>query len=89
MQSYDFQKNDAYATGSQSSRRVRLHAQSVIEDQMWLLGWGGLTVLGAIDSLPLGLTEIPEEEEESPETRVRACPRGRAFTTTDLDRTLA
>ena len=28
-----------------------------------MLGWGGLTVLGAIDSLPLGLTEIPEEEE--------------------------
>jgi hypothetical protein len=28
-----------------------------------MLGWGGLTVLGAIDSLPLGLTEVPEEEE--------------------------
>jgi hypothetical protein len=27
-----------------------------------MLGWGGLTVLGAIDSLPLGLTEVPEEE---------------------------
>jgi hypothetical protein len=26
------------------------------------LGWGGLTVLGAIDSLPLGLTEVPQEE---------------------------
>ena len=29
-----------------------------------MLGWGGLTVLGAIDSLPLGVTEVPEEEEE-------------------------
>ena len=54
-----------------------------------MLGWGGLTVLGAIDSLPLGLTEVPEEEEEEPETRVRAFPRGRAITTTALDRTLA
>jgi hypothetical protein len=31
----------------------------------WILGWGGLTVLGAVDSLPLGITEKPEEEEES------------------------
>ena len=27
-----------------------------------MLGWGGLTVLGAIDSLPLGVTERPDEE---------------------------
>jgi len=28
-----------------------------------VFGWGGLTVLGAIDSLPLGLEEPPEEAE--------------------------
>ena len=33
VQSYDFQKNDAYATGSQSfDGDVQLHAQSVVED---------------------------------------------------------
>ena len=28
---------------------------------MWLMGWGGATVLGAVDSLPVGVTEVPEE----------------------------
>jgi hypothetical protein len=27
-------------------------------------GWGGLTILGAVDSLPVDVTERPEEEEE-------------------------
>ena len=86
VQSYDFQKNDAYATGSQSFDATFGFTHNLSsKSRMWVLGWGGLTVLGAIDSLPLGLTEIPEEEERSPETRVRAFPRDRAFTTTDLD----
>ena len=89
VQSYDFQKNDAYATGSQSFEAAFGFTQNLSSTtSVWLLGWGGLTVLGAIDSLPVGLTEAPEEEE-GPETRVRAFPRGRAITTTDLDRTLA
>jgi len=32
--------------------------------RLTLMGWGGLTVLGAIDSLPLGVTEKPKEEPE-------------------------
>ena len=55
LQTYDYQKNDAYQTGAQSidaavsstshlSSRVRLH----------MAGWGGFAVLGAIDSRPLG-----------------------------------
>lgn len=55
LQTYDYQKNDAYQTGAQSieaavggtsvlTSRVRLH----------LAGWGGFAVLGAIDSRPLG-----------------------------------
>jgi Domain of unknown function (DUF3943) len=64
LQSYDFQKNDAYATGSQSFEAAFGFTQNLSSTtRFWMLGWGGLTVLGAIDSLPLGLTEIPEEEE--------------------------
>ena len=64
VQSYDFQKNDAYATGSQSFEAAFGFTQNLSSTtRFWMLGWGGLTVLGAIDSLPLGLTEIPEEEE--------------------------
>lgn len=67
MQSYDYQNNDAYATGAQSfeaavGRTFALSSRSAV----WVSGWGGLSVLGAIDSLPLGVTEQPEEEEEEP-----------------------
>jgi hypothetical protein len=31
---------------------------------MLVLGWGGLTVLGAVDSLPLGVTDVPEEDPD-------------------------
>lgn len=68
MQSYDYQNNDAYATGAQSfeaavGRTFALSSRSA----MWLSGWGGLSVLGAIDSLPLGVTEPAEEEEPTSE----------------------
>jgi Domain of unknown function (DUF3943) len=63
VQSYDFQKNDAYATGSQSVEAGFGFTQDLSSTtRFWMLGWGGLTVLGAIDSLPLGLEEPPEEE---------------------------
>jgi hypothetical protein len=66
VQSYDFQKNDAYATGSQSFDGAFGFTHNLSSTtRMWVLGWGGLTVLGAIDSLPLGLSEPPEEEEET------------------------
>jgi hypothetical protein len=67
MQSYDFQSNDAYATGAQSVEAAVgvTHALSSRND-LWFLGWGGLTVLGAIDSLPLGITERPEKPEPGP-----------------------
>ena len=64
VQSYDFQKNDAYATGSQSFEGAFGFTHNFSSTTRFsMLGWGGLTVLGAIDSLPLGLEEIPEEEE--------------------------
>jgi hypothetical protein len=65
LQTYDYQSNDAYATGSQSFE-ASLGATHDFTDRTKLLvmGWGGLTVLGAIDSLPLGLMEKPDEDDE-------------------------
>ena len=64
LQSYDYQANDAYSTGAQSFDAAISVTQSLSSRlSMWFMTWGGLTVLGAIDSLPLGLTEIPPEEE--------------------------
>jgi hypothetical protein len=66
LQTYDYQKNDAYQTGSQSFEgTLSFEMTPSSRTRVRVLGWGGLTVLGAIDSLPLGLDEAPEEEEES------------------------
>jgi hypothetical protein len=64
VQSYDYQTNAAYSTGAQSFEAAlgmthRLSSRASV----WLVGWGGLTILGAIDSLPVGVTEAPKEEE--------------------------
>jgi hypothetical protein len=65
IQSYDYQKNDAYATGAQSVEGLLDTKIDMSENTFLRLGfWGGLTVLGAVDSLPLGLDEVPVEEEE-------------------------
>jgi len=65
VQSYDFQSNDAYGTGSQSvEAALGLTRNLTSRTKVAVLGWGGLTILGAIDSLPLGVTEVPEEETE-------------------------
>jgi hypothetical protein len=65
VQSYDYQKNDAYATGSQSfEAALGTSRQLSSANRLLIIGWGGLTVLGAIDSLPLGVSEVPEEETE-------------------------
>jgi hypothetical protein len=65
VQSYDYQRNDAYATGAQSVEAAfggtgSLSSRTAVS----YMGWGGLTVLGAIDSLPLGTTEVPPPAEE-------------------------
>jgi hypothetical protein len=64
MQSYDYQRNDAYATGAQSiESAVGVTQPLSSRTSMWFMGWGGLTVLGAIDSLPPGFTEPPPKPE--------------------------
>ena len=79
VQSYDFQSNDAYSTGSQSFDAALGVTQKLSSrTSVWLLGWGGLTVLGAVDSLPVGVTEPPPEEVpdgESPGQGVSEGPR--------------
>jgi hypothetical protein len=65
LQSYDYQNNNAYATGSQSiDAALGLTQQLTSRLSLWVVGWGGLTVLGAIDSLPLDLSEVPEEDQD-------------------------
>jgi hypothetical protein len=64
MQSYDYQSNDAYATGAQSFEAAVGVTQPLSpRTDVWFMGWGGLTVLGAVDSLPLGITERPAQPE--------------------------
>jgi hypothetical protein len=75
-QTYDYQSNDAYATGSQSFEAV-LGARWTTSRNTTLtvLGWGGLTVLGAVDSLPPGVTEKPVDEEGKAGQGVSEGPR--------------
>jgi hypothetical protein len=65
LQSYDFQSNDAYALGSQSFDAAIGVTQGLsTRTTLSVMGWGGLTILGAVDSLPLGVEEPPEETAE-------------------------
>jgi hypothetical protein len=64
MQSYDYQSNNAYATGSQSiEAAIGITSALSSRTDLWFMGWGGATVLGAVDNLPLGVTERPPPEE--------------------------
>ena len=64
IQTYDYQNNDAYATGSQSFDAALGFTQPLSERfGLWVLGWGGLTILGAVDSLPPGVDDVPDPEE--------------------------
>jgi hypothetical protein len=64
-QGYEYLKNSAYQFGSQS---VELHTgisrQLTSRFSFWANGWGGLMVLGAVDSVPLGgVPEAPPPSE--------------------------
>jgi len=67
LQSYDYQNNDAYSTGAQSFDAALggMHAFSP-DTSLHVLGWAGLTVLGAVDSLPPDVAEKPDEPETPP-----------------------
>jgi hypothetical protein len=64
VQSYDFQSNDAYTTGAQSlEATIGATPHLSARTNVAMAAWGGVTVLGAIDSLPLGITERPQPPE--------------------------
>lgn len=76
LQTYNYQNTDAYSTGSQAfDAGIGTTRALSPRTNLWLLGWGGVTVLAAVDSLPLGLTERPEEEEPSAGQGVSEGPR--------------
>ncbi len=62
-QSYDFQANDAYYFGAQSFEGlIGMRHEFSPRFALRLIGAGGLTVLGAINSLPPGVSVAAEEE---------------------------
>jgi len=76
IQTYNYLNNDAYSTGSQALDAAIGTTRALSpRTSFWILGWGGLTVLGAVDSLPLGVTERPVEEEPSAGQGVSEGPR--------------
>ena len=59
-QGYQFAANDAYRFGAQSfETNISFEAALTSRTSMWAAGWGGVTILGAVDSLPPGVTEAP------------------------------
>jgi hypothetical protein len=69
-QGYQFNSNDAYRFGAQSfEANVAFSKRYSSGTSLWMAGWGGVTVLGAVDSLPPGLTDedIPEADPDAPQ----------------------
>ena len=69
-QGYQFNSNDAYSFGAQSFEASLSVVKRFANDtSLWMAGWGGVTVLGAVDSLPPGFTEedIPDEDPDAPQ----------------------
>ena len=65
VQNYDFLKNDAYQYGAQSfSVNTAFNFRPSQTLTFRVSGWGGMTVLGAVDSIPLTgiVPEVPPEE---------------------------
>jgi len=52
-QGYQFNKNDAYQFGSESvDTTIGFVKHFSDRTSLWAVGWGGVTILGAVDSLP-------------------------------------
>ncbi|HXR44488.1 MAG TPA: DUF3943 domain-containing protein [Pseudolysinimonas sp.] len=54
-QAYDFAKNNVYQFGAQAFNGNVAYTMGSLSDglALWAMGWGGLTALGAVDSIPL------------------------------------
>jgi hypothetical protein len=59
-QAYDFAKNDVYQFGAQSFNGNLAYNVGNLTNglSLWTMGWGGLTALGAVDSIPLEGVEV-------------------------------
>jgi hypothetical protein len=67
LQNYDFQSNDAFQYGAQSFAAMAAWTGTLTSrTRLWFGASGGLTVLGAVDSLPVDLEEKPEAPETPP-----------------------
>jgi hypothetical protein len=76
IQTYNYQNNDAYSTGSQAIDAALGTTRALTpRTNFWFMGWGGLTVLGAVDSLPLGVDQKPVEKDPSAGQGVSEGPR--------------
>ena len=63
-QGYQFTANDAYQFGAQSfDVNLGFESGADVHAVDLAAGWGGVTILGAVDSLPLGLTGSPRARE--------------------------
>jgi hypothetical protein len=64
-QDYQYNKNPAYQFGAQAVATNFSYAKQLsAHNSMFLAGWGGVTILGAIDSIPLGgIVEVPVDPE--------------------------
>lgn len=77
-QGYQFNKNEAYQFGAQSvDTSIGFVKQLTPRTSLWALGWGGVTILGAVDSLPPeGYTgALPEEPSGDAGQGVSTGPR--------------
>ena len=66
-QAYQFNSNDAYRFGAQAVEgNVMFVKRPSPRVKIVAAGWGGATILGAVDSLPPGETKIPDEAPPDP-----------------------
>ena len=79
LQAYDYSKNNAYQFGAQSFEvNAAFTGKLSSRTSIWVSGWGGLTALGAVDSLPstgAPPVEPTPDEGESPGQGVSEGPR--------------
>ena len=78
-QGYQYNNNEAYKFGAQSAEAgVSVSRELSPTLTLWGAGWGGVTILGAVDSIPLaevGQPIAPEEPEDEAGQGVSTGPR--------------
>jgi len=77
QQAYDYNKNNVYQFGAQAFNVNAGYTGKVSERMaIWASGWGGLTALGAVDSIPLtGVAPEPEDDGSDAGQGVSEGPR--------------